>query len=148
MIMKKWQKMIINTDLVFVTTAQKCKLKYVNKQMLLLTCFFYLLGVVIILYFKPELMFDKDGMWKEFGLTLNEKHTWFPFWLFCILWAILCYSVISYFFDSPSGTSTPYQSKKTNKNSMKPGYYVLDKQASKEEGFPKYIFLGSETPED
>ena len=61
--------------------------------MLLLTCFFYLLGVVIILYFKPELMFDKDGAWKEFGLTLNEKHTWFPFWLFAILWAMISYAI-------------------------------------------------------
>jgi hypothetical protein len=30
---------------------------------------------------------------------------------------------------------------------MAPGYYMLDKQASKKEGFPKYIYLGSDNPE-
>jgi hypothetical protein len=84
-------------------------------------------------------MFDEDGAWKEFSLTLDEKHTWFPFWLFCILWAILCYSIISYLFEKNETSSS---------NSMKPGYYVLDKQATKKEGFPKYIYLGSDNPEE
>ena len=45
----------------------------------------YLTGVSIILYLKPELMFNKEGEWKEFGLGLNqEQYTWMPFWLFTI----------------------------------------------------------------
>ena len=122
--------------------------------MLLLSCFLYLLGVVIILYFKPSLMFDKEGSWKEFGLKLTERHTWFPFWLFCILWAILSYSIVSYFMDSsPTSPSSPIQAKqvkpsKKAKAEMAPGYYVLDKEATNKDGFPKYIYLGSENPED
>ena len=118
--------------------------------MLLLSCFLYLLGVVIILYFKPSLMFDKEGSWKEFGLKLTERHTWFPFWLFCILWAILSYSIVSYFMESsqPEIHSKPVKHSKKPKPEMAPGYYVLDKEATNKDGFPKYIYLGSENPED
>jgi len=55
----------------------------------------YLLGISIILMLKPELMFSKDGKWKEFGLGRNhETHTWIPFWLFAILWAIVSYVIV------------------------------------------------------
>lgn len=52
----------------------------------------YLIGISVILYLKPELMFGKDGKWKEFGLGRNpQTHTWLPFWLFSTIWAILSY---------------------------------------------------------
>jgi hypothetical protein len=31
---------------------------------------------------------------------------------------------------------------------MQPGYYMLDKNASKKEGMPKYIYLGTDNPEE
>jgi hypothetical protein len=55
----------------------------------------YLLGISIVLILKPELMFGKDGTWKEFGLGRNKvKYTWLPFWLFSIMWAIISYVII------------------------------------------------------
>ena len=55
----------------------------------------YLLGISIILTLKPEIMFSKEGNWKEFGLGRSKAHyTWMPFWLFAILWAILSYVII------------------------------------------------------
>jgi hypothetical protein len=40
-------------------------------------------------------MFAKDGGWKEFGLGRNkERYTWFPFWMFAIMWAILSYMLV------------------------------------------------------
>jgi hypothetical protein len=55
----------------------------------------YLLGISIVLVLKPELMFAKDGTWKEFGLGRNKhKYTWMPFWLFAIMWAIVSYIII------------------------------------------------------
>ncbi len=55
----------------------------------------YLAGISIILIMKPELMFAKDGSWKEFGLGRNKhKYTWMPFWLFAISWAIISYLII------------------------------------------------------
>ena len=109
-------------------------------RVLLVSCFFYLLGVVILLYFKPSFMFDKDGMWKEFGLVQSEKHTWFPVWLFCIVWAIISYALFSFFLRKKN----PHMLTKT----MNSGYYMLDKNATKKEGVPKYIYLGPENPEE
>ncbi len=55
----------------------------------------YLTGVSIILITKPELFFNKEGRWKEFGIGRSpETHTWFPLWLFCIFWAIISYSLV------------------------------------------------------
>lgn len=55
----------------------------------------YLAGVSTVLYMKPELMFNKEGEWKEFGLGRNqERYTWMPFWLFTILWAMLSYLIV------------------------------------------------------
>lgn len=53
------------------------------------------MGISAILILKPELMFAKDGSWKEFGLGRNNlKYTWMPFWLFAILWSIISYIII------------------------------------------------------
>jgi hypothetical protein len=59
---------------------------------LILSAVLYLLGISVVLLFKPELMFKKDGTWKEFG-TESSEHTVFPFWLFCIIWAIVSYII-------------------------------------------------------
>ncbi len=55
----------------------------------------YLMGISAVLILKPELMFAKDGSWKEFGLGRNkQKYTWMPFWLFAILWSIISYVIV------------------------------------------------------
>lgn len=59
---------------------------------LLFSAILYLLGIAIILFLRPSLMFEEDGRWKEFG-TSAPNHTAFPFWLFCILWAIVSYLI-------------------------------------------------------
>ena len=51
----------------------------------------YILGMAVVLYVRPSLMFD-GGAWKEFGLTAtNNNTTMFPFWMFVILWSIASY---------------------------------------------------------
>ncbi len=55
----------------------------------------YLLGVAAILIYKPASMFTPDGNWKEFGIGKREdKYTAYPFWLFCITWAIASYVIV------------------------------------------------------
>jgi hypothetical protein len=55
----------------------------------------YLVVISIVLILKPELMFSKDGSWKEFGLGRNkDKYTWMPFWLFAIMTAIVSYIIV------------------------------------------------------
>jgi len=125
-------------------------------KVLLLSSLFYLIGIAIILYIKPNLMFNENGNWKEFGLNQDAKHTWFPFWLFCIMWAFVSYGLSSFVcYLTNDSTTTDENSgivelnskaKKNSKNTMKSGYYVLDKEAYDNNGIPKYIFLGSDAP--
>ena len=61
---------------------------------LLLSAVLYLVGIALALLFRPPLMFHSDGRWKEFG-TLSSEHTLFPFWMFCIVWAVISYVVVS-----------------------------------------------------
>lgn len=40
-------------------------------------------------------MFHSDGTWKEFGIGRNpDRYTWFPFWIFALVWAIVSYIII------------------------------------------------------
>jgi len=55
----------------------------------------YILGMAVVLYFRPSFMFD-GGAWKEFGLssgssTKHSNTTLFPFWMFVVLWSIVSY---------------------------------------------------------
>jgi hypothetical protein len=54
---------------------------------------FYILGIAVILYLRPSLMFQPGGSWKEFGIGRGESHTALPFWLFAIFWAFISYGV-------------------------------------------------------
>lgn len=55
----------------------------------------YLIGVAIMLVLKPEFMFTPDGNWKEFGIGKNKaRYTPFPFWLFCLIWAVVAYTIV------------------------------------------------------
>jgi hypothetical protein len=133
----------------------------------------YLAGISIILILKPELMFAKDGTWKEFGLGRNkQKYTWLPFWLFAISWSIISYVIVLVIASNTglggvsNNTDIPVQtdaiepqnvSKKAMKpsleegvvnkpNSTKPGYYILNTNETIKHGVPKYIYLGPEAP--
>lgn len=133
-------------------------------KILLISCCLYLFGVVVILFIKPKIMFDENGNWKEFGFS-DVNHTWFPFWLFCILWGIISYFLVNFFIGEGEVASTSsivsvVTKKKGNKNVvvehetireevevMKPGYYALDKETTSKEGFPKYVYIGPKVDE-
>lgn len=135
----------------------------------------YLLGISIVLTFKPEIMFTKEGNWKEFGLGRSKaRYTWLPFWLFAILWAILSYLIVLMIAShtglagvtvnsevpittntiEPENVSmkamTPVRSephkRPTTMGDMKKGYYILDTNETMRKGIPKYIYLGPEAP--
>jgi hypothetical protein len=136
----------------------------------------YLLGISIILTLKPEIMFSKEGNWKEFGLGRSKAHyTWMPFWLFAILWAILSYVIILVIAShtglggvnvntevsvsnntiEPENVSMKAMSpvppnvpkkKPTSMEDMKKGYYILDTNETMKNGSPKYIYLGPQAP--
>ena len=134
----------------------------------------YLVGVAVALVVKPSFMFAPDGTWKEFGIGQDPKrYTVFPFWLFCLVWAVIAYIIVLLILplmtDIEQLNSEPVYTPKNNVNKrskknviaedsdlvfddeMEPvglpkGYYVLNKKASRIAGTPKYIYLGEEEP--
>jgi hypothetical protein len=125
-------------------------------RLLIFSGLLYLAGVAVLLLLRPELMFTTTGVWKEFGIGKNpETHTWMPFWLFCILWALLSYLLVVLFADAGilpglwvnhvevDQRSLPASSVSKG---MKPGYYMLNTEGSGIEGVPKYIYLGPAAP--
>jgi hypothetical protein len=66
----------------------------------------YLAGIAGILYFRPSLMFQKNGQWKEFAIRNGETTTVFPFWMFCILWAVVSFLIIQVVISRTGVTTT------------------------------------------
>lgn len=142
-------------------------------KVLLIAGIIYLVGVMLILWLQPEAMFREDGTWKEFGIGRDrENYTWCPFWLFILIWSVLSYSVSHFMFafknapvtlidksDTQSIISTAKSTtkKRTIKGKRKvrtslaqktltPGYYALNKDATKKLGTPKYVYIGKDAP--
>lgn len=125
----------------------------------------YLIGVAVLLIVRPSLMFTPDGNWKEFGIGKDEaRYTAFPFWLFCLVWALLSYIIVLILQGIGKKSLPPdtiYNASNVTGNirrnvyldefsepdvsqSLPKGYYVLNKKASKLAGVPKYMYLGQE----
>lgn len=64
-------------------------------EILWLAIVFYSIGLGLVLHFKPSLMFNENGSWKEFGYQRpsGSRHTMFPFWLFAVTWAFVSYAL-------------------------------------------------------
>ena len=118
----------------------------------------YLVGVAVALVIKPSFMFAPDGTWKEFGIGQDEKrYTVFPFWLFCLVWAVLAYVIVltlrplidnvdNMNSEEPVNVYKSNNKKRVKKNvedsdlvfddevepaGLPKGYYVLNKKASR-----------------
>ena len=143
-------------------------------RVLLYSSVLYLLGIAIVLYMRPKQMFRHDGRWKEFGID-GVDTTWIPFWLFCIVWAVVAYGIVRMLYSDedahapaqsrthrartraavseeplsplPIPEATPAQVEE-NSSQGKPGYYKLDEAVMKEKGIPRYVYIGAEKPAD
>lgn len=129
----------------------------------------YMIGVAIVLYARPRIMFRENGMWKEFGLATEADQTICPFWMFALVWAILSYAggnLLSIFFASvalKSMSTEPVNASfiqpiSTHPNvpvqptipmqptgvPNVPGYYILDPYANP--AHPRYIYYGLKPP--
>ncbi len=122
-------------------------------RVLLYSGLLYLLGIGIILAIRPSFMFSADGGWKEFGIGRNpERFTWFPFWLFTIIWAIVSFFVVQILgavgvlpgisWTAIENTAPAKGSRNNKPTELKPGYYMLNTEGTTAEGVPKYIYIG------
>ena len=136
-------------------------------RVLLYSAVLYLLGIAIVLYLRPKEMFRRDGRWKEFGIH-GVDTTWMPFWLFCILWAVVAYAIVRMLYPDdaePAAIPAPKKQRpvaeeplsplpvpeskiQENTTQGKPGYYKLDEAVMKEKGVPRYVYIGEEKPAD
>ena len=126
----------------------------------------YLTGVAIVLVLKPSFMFTPDGTWKEFGIGQDpSRYTNFPFWLFCLIWAVISYVIVlmtlPLFDTNESEVEIPVKNVRNRKpeiiedsnlvfddeledlqSKLPKGYYILNKKASRIAGVPKYVHMG------
>jgi hypothetical protein len=112
-------------------------------RVLLYSALLYLVGVVTVLFLKPAFMFNEDGTWKEFGISSSKRSTWFPVWLFCIVWAVISFAIIKV----SLGVSQPSRSTLPTSKKLKPGYYVLNQDKVTADGVPRYVYIGEDSPE-
>lgn len=110
----------------------------------------YIIGIAIVLYSRPALMF-KEKEWKEFGLSGSGNYTLFPFWMFTLLWAVFSYALATMatvFFANlavrpgtprPDPVMTPVSSLQPTT----PGYYIVEPNG---EEAARYIYLGTKPP--
>jgi len=135
----------------------------------------YLTGVAVVLVIRPAFMFDSSGNWLEFGIGKPaDKFTPFPFWMFCLAWALVSYAIVlvtcKFAFPGsmspvampslpplavgPAGSvqnlePTPLSHAAAAVHAaveLPKGYYVLNRKATKLSGTPKYVYLGTEEP--
>lgn len=128
----------------------------------------YLTGIGIILLIKPSIFFNENGDWKEFGIGRNPRaYTWLPFWLFCIFWALISYSIVflairavSSVQEMPMNAANIPEMPVTSRSkstrglrrsmrvppagfgNMHPGVYMLNQNASSRNGIPHYVYYG------
>lgn len=130
----------------------------------------YIAGVAILLVWRPSLMFNEEGEWKEFRIGGDRsKYTWMPVWLALLLWALFCFTIVSLIFRKKSGVSGTLNSnsrsvvvedgeepleevvqirkRRGRRVALPPGYYVLDRDANNRTGTPHYVYIG-ESPID
>ena len=132
----------------------------------------YSMGLGLVLYLRPTLMFNENGTWKEFGYNRDSRHTMFPFWLFAIVWALVSYAIAAALtlmiftgapvaavamssYESPSPSESDFETdtdlEVPEPPPMKPakkprsGYYVLNADTRKN-GIRKYVYYGDQPP--
>jgi len=139
---------------------------------LLYSAVLYLAGIAIVLYIRPELMFRRDGRWKEFGVNSLDT-TYFPFWMFCIVWAVVAHAIVRLLVTDDEGivkkvakaaksvaaaglatyvhhpaTASAAIPEPEPTEEAQPGYYKLDDSLMRRKGVPRYIFVGQDKPGD
>ena len=69
---------------------------FVRRNKVSFAILLFLVAFSTLHYMKPELLYTKDGGFREFGLGYNHK-TVLPIWIFAIVFGILSYLAVSYY---------------------------------------------------
>ena len=105
-------------------------------EILWIAIILYSAGLALILHFRPAIMFNEDGTWKEFGYQRSPRHTLLPFWLFVIIWAFLSYSFAAaaiWLFARPTLASSALASSALASSALASSYDETDDEEEEEE---------------
>lgn len=113
----------------------------------------YIIGVAIVLFFRPSAMFTESG-WREFGLSSSGNYTVFPFWLFTLLWAVFSYALATLgtvFFAgvtlrSKVPRAAPVATPISSLAPSTPGYYIVDPNGGVPTEAPRFVYFGQKPP--
>jgi hypothetical protein len=72
--------------------------RFVQTNIPLVSIVLFLILFIIILISKPNIIFDKQGVPREFGIGYKKK-TVLPIWLVVIILAIISYFIILYYLN-------------------------------------------------
>ena len=87
--------------------SKKDLLYHAEMRVFILSVMLYLMGVIAILYLKPDLMFSKEGHWKEFGFGSGDRSP-FPFWAFVVSYAFVSFLVAKLIIRPETITAAEY----------------------------------------
>lgn len=73
-------------------------LNFVKNNIQLVSIIVFLLLFIILVITKPALIFDKNGVPRQFGLGYKNK-TICPIWLIILIFGILSYFLVLYFIN-------------------------------------------------
>ena len=73
---------------------------FIRNNINLVAISLYVMIFGVIIYIKPNFLYNKDGSLREFGIGTNKK-TVLPFSLVSILIAIICYFFVLYYLAYP-----------------------------------------------
>ena len=74
--------------------------QFIKSNLILSSIVIFMFLFMIIILFKPPIIFNKDGTFRNFGIGYSKK-TVTPIWLITIILAILSYFAIMFFIVSP-----------------------------------------------
>lgn len=73
---------------------------FVRKNVISVSILFFFLGFLLLSQLKPNLVYNEDGTFKDFGLGYKNK-TIFPMWLVVILLALASYTFVLFLISYP-----------------------------------------------
>lgn len=74
---------------------------FIKKNIISFSVIVFVLVYVIIIKFKPNFLYTRDGNLRSFGLGYKNK-TIIPLWLVAIIISILSYIIVLYWLTFPS----------------------------------------------
>ena len=67
--------------------------KFIRINLVTLSILIFIIFFGIVHYIKPDIMYTKEGGFREFGIGYKQK-TVVPIWLVAIFLAMLCYAFV------------------------------------------------------